>query len=42
MKPIYPIFSKGMSTKDEKELNYFRQEDFAVANEPVEDYYRKL
>ena len=36
------VFSKGMSSKDEKELEYFRQEEFAVANEPVEDYYRKL
>ncbi|MCM4158987.1 hypothetical protein FHG64_01830 [Antarcticibacterium flavum] len=36
------VFSKGLSSKDEKELDFFRQQDFAVANEPAEDYYRKL
>jgi hypothetical protein len=36
------VFSKGLSSKDEKELAFFRQEDFSIANEPVEDYYRKL
>jgi len=30
------------STREEKELEYFRQENPSVANEPVEDYYRKL
>ncbi len=32
----------NMSTREEKELEYFRQENPSVANEPAEDYYRKL
>ncbi|UJH91539.1 hypothetical protein LZ575_02050 [Antarcticibacterium sp. 1MA-6-2] len=36
------VFSNGMSTKDERELEYFRQQEFAMPNEPAEDYYRKL
>jgi hypothetical protein len=35
------IFS-NMSTREEKELEYFRQENPSLANEPEEDYYRKL
>ncbi|QED36856.1 hypothetical protein FK178_03630 [Antarcticibacterium arcticum] len=36
------VFSTGLSSKDETELEQFRQEDLAYANEPAEDYYRKL
>ena len=36
------VFSKGLSSKDEIELDQFRREDLAFANEPTEDYYRKL
>ncbi len=36
------VFSTGLSSKDEIELAQFRQEDLAYANEPSEDYYRKL
>ena len=36
------VFSTNMSSRDEKELEYFRQKEIAYANEPVEDYYRKL
>jgi hypothetical protein len=32
----------NMSTREEKELEYFRQENPSLANEPEEDYYRKL
>jgi len=32
----------NMSTREEKELAFFRQENPAAANEPEEDYYRKL
>ncbi len=32
----------NMSTREEKELEYFRQENPTSANEPSEDYYRKL
>lgn len=32
----------NMSTREEKELEYFRQENPAAAHEPQEDYYRKL
>ncbi|MBK5191735.1 MAG: hypothetical protein JJE07_00745 [Flavobacteriaceae bacterium] len=32
----------NMSTREEKELEFFRQENPAAANEPEEDYYRKL
>ncbi len=32
----------NMSTREEKELEYFRQENPSVSNEPAEDYYRKL
>ena len=32
----------NMSTREEKELEYFRQENPSAVNEPVEDYYRKL
>ena len=32
----------NMSTREEKELEYFRQENPSVVNEPSEDYYRKL
>ncbi len=32
----------NMSTREEKELEYFRQENPSVVNEPAEDYYRKL
>ena len=35
------IFNK-MSTREEKELEYFRQENASAINEPAEDYYRKL
>jgi len=35
------IFNK-MSTREEKELEYFRQENPSAINEPAEDYYRKL
>ncbi len=36
------VFSTGLSTKDEKELSFFREQGMATANEPTEDYYRKL
>lgn len=36
------VFSSGLSTKQEKELEKFRQENPSLANEPTEDYYRKL
>lgn len=36
------VFSTGMSTKDEKELEFFREKDIAFLKDPVEDYYRKL
>ncbi len=36
------VFSSGMSTKEEKELELFRQQNPSFANEPTEDYYRKL
>ncbi|MGM1054289.1 MAG: hypothetical protein ACQEWG_00225 [Bacteroidota bacterium] len=36
------VFSSGMSTNEEKELDFFRQQNPAMANEPTEDYYRKL
>jgi len=32
----------NMSTREEKELEYFRQENPSAVNEPAEDYYRKL
>jgi hypothetical protein len=32
----------NLSTREEKELEYFRQENPSLANEPEEDYYRKL
>ncbi len=32
----------NMSTREEKELEYFRQENPSMSNEPAEDYYRKL
>jgi hypothetical protein len=32
----------NMSTREEKELEYFRQENPSVVNEPSEKYYRKL
>jgi len=32
----------NMSTREEKELAYFRQENPSATNEPSEDYYRKL
>ena len=32
----------NMSTREEKELEYFRQENPSATNEPSEDYYRKL
>ncbi len=36
------VFTKSMSTNEEKELELFRQQNPALANEPTEDYYRKL
>ena len=36
------VFSTGLSSKDEMELAQFRKEDLVYANEPTEDYYRKL
>lgn len=36
-----PIFN-NMSTREEKELEYFRQENPSAVNEPAEEYYRKL
>ncbi|HSJ11554.1 MAG TPA: hypothetical protein VK916_02650 [Gillisia sp.] len=36
------VFSTGLSTKDETELAQFRKENLVYANEPTEDYYRKL
>ncbi len=36
------VFTKNMSTNEEKELEFFRQQNPAFANEPTEDYYRKL
>jgi hypothetical protein len=36
-----PIFN-NRSTREEKELEYFRQENPSGVNEPAEDYYRKL
>ena len=36
------VFSTGLSSKDETELAQFRKEDLVYANEPTEDYYRKL
>lgn len=36
------VFTKSMSTREEKELELFRQQNPALANEPTEDYYRKL
>ncbi len=36
------VFSSGLSTNEEKELELFRQQNPALANEPTEDYYRKL
>lgn len=36
------VFSTGMSSKDEKELEFFREQGMAYPHEPVEDYYRKL
>jgi len=32
----------NMSTREEKELEYFRQENPSAVNEPAEEYYRKL
>jgi len=32
----------NMSTREEKELEYFRQENPSAVNEPTEEYYRKL
>ena len=37
----FSIFN-NLSTREEKELEYFRQENPSLANEPEEDYYRKL
>ncbi len=36
------VFSSGMSTREEKELELFRQQNPSLATEPSEDYYRKL
>ena len=36
------VFSTGLSSKDEMELAQFRKENLVYANEPTEDYYRKL
>ena len=36
------VFSSGMSTKEEKELEFFRQQSSSLVTEPSEDYYRKL
>jgi len=36
-----PIFN-NKSTREEKELEYFRQENPSAVNEPAEEYYRKL
>ena len=36
------VFSTGLSSKDEIELAQFRKENLVYANEPTEDYYRKL
>ena len=36
------VFSTGLSSKEETELEQFRQDDLSYANEPTEDYYRKL
>ena len=36
------VFSTGLSSKDETELAQFRKENLVYANEPTEDYYRKL
>ncbi len=36
------VFSSGLSTREEKELELFRQQNPALASEPTEDYYRKL
>ncbi len=36
------VFTKSMSSNEEKELELFRQQNPAFANEPTEDYYRKL
>ncbi len=36
------VFNSGMSTREEKELELFRQQNPSFANEPTEDYYRKL
>ncbi len=36
------VFSSGMSSREEKELEMFRQQNPAMASEPTEDYYRKL
>lgn len=32
----------NMSTPEEKELEYFREKNPGLSNEPEEDYYRKL
>ncbi|WP_415830556.1 hypothetical protein [Gillisia limnaea] len=36
------VFSTGMSSREEKELELFRQQNPSLATEPSEDYYRKL
>ena len=36
------IFSSGLSSREEKELELFRQQNPSAINEPSEDYYRKL
>ncbi len=36
------VFNSGMSTREEKELELFRQQNPSLASEPTEDYYRKL
>lgn len=36
------VFSNGMSSNEEKELELFRQQGSSFAAEPSEDYYRKL
>ena len=36
------VFSTGLSSKDETELAQFRKEELVYANDPTEDYYRKL
>ncbi len=36
------IFPSGLSTREENELELFRQQNPSLASEPTEDYYRKL